>query len=243
MNINRHSHDIIDSDLSKNNVLWRYMDLAKFIDLLESESLYLCRADKFSDKFEGSFTQSVKELIETAYKDNNIQYTYNEFKNKLRERVYINCWHKSIDDSMAMWGLYGKQTNALAITTTVGRLNNEIINSDYINYMYIRKVNYIKHWHDPEVSISPYSNIFSYKVTAYSYEKEVRVILDLFNQKHNISRTVEGFTVPINLNDLLRSIVISPEAPEWFYQLIQKIVLKYELSTKVKRSKLSLNPI
>ena len=88
-------YDIVDSGLTPSNILWRYMDLAKFIDLLESRSLRLSRADKFSDKFsdkfEGSFTPSLKLLIEKAYDDNGLQMTYREFKDKLRERIYINC--------------------------------------------------------------------------------------------------------------------------------------------------------
>ena len=36
-------------------VLWRYMDFTKFVSLLDTQSLYLARADQLSDPFEGSF--------------------------------------------------------------------------------------------------------------------------------------------------------------------------------------------
>lgn len=35
--------------------LWRYMTLAKYIDLLESRSVYFCRADLFEDQTEGEW--------------------------------------------------------------------------------------------------------------------------------------------------------------------------------------------
>ena len=35
--------------------LWRYMDVAKFADLLESKALFFARANKLEDPFEGSW--------------------------------------------------------------------------------------------------------------------------------------------------------------------------------------------
>jgi hypothetical protein len=35
-------------------VIWRYVDFAKLVSLLESQSLHLARADVFDDPFEGS---------------------------------------------------------------------------------------------------------------------------------------------------------------------------------------------
>jgi hypothetical protein len=37
------------------STLWRYLDLAKFISLLEESALYFCRGDNFvNDPFEGA---------------------------------------------------------------------------------------------------------------------------------------------------------------------------------------------
>ena len=36
-------------------VIWRYMDLAKFLSALDRESLFFCRADLLGDLFEGSY--------------------------------------------------------------------------------------------------------------------------------------------------------------------------------------------
>lgn len=38
---------------SEDAVIWRFMDLCKFRDLIASEELYFRRADLFSDKSEG----------------------------------------------------------------------------------------------------------------------------------------------------------------------------------------------
>lgn len=38
----------------KNVKIWRYMDFTKFVSLLETESLFLSRVDKFEDPYEGA---------------------------------------------------------------------------------------------------------------------------------------------------------------------------------------------
>ena len=38
---------------SRDSVLWRFMDLRKFRDLMASEEIYFRRADLFTDKSEG----------------------------------------------------------------------------------------------------------------------------------------------------------------------------------------------
>jgi hypothetical protein len=109
----------ISSQLRRSDVLWRYVDAAKYFDFLENSTLFFCRADKLSDKFEGAFTPSLRQKIEASYQDNQINYTYAQFKSRMRETVFINCWHCGRDDSAAMWALYGKSDCAVALTTTV----------------------------------------------------------------------------------------------------------------------------
>ena len=41
--------------------VWRYMDFAKFVDLLATEELYFARADKLGDPFEGLYPRAVVE--------------------------------------------------------------------------------------------------------------------------------------------------------------------------------------
>lgn len=43
---------------NSNNIIWRYMDLSKFIDLVQSQSVFFTRADILSneDRFEGFYS-------------------------------------------------------------------------------------------------------------------------------------------------------------------------------------------
>ncbi len=64
---------IVDKTLVDTNILRRYLDLPRFVSFLLTQSLYLCRSDRFPDRFEGSFTPATKSLIERAYKKKNIK--------------------------------------------------------------------------------------------------------------------------------------------------------------------------
>lgn len=43
-----------DKRVDTNEKLWRYVDFAKFLQMLETRSLFFPRADKFEDTFEGT---------------------------------------------------------------------------------------------------------------------------------------------------------------------------------------------
>ena len=127
----------------------------------------------------------------------------------------------------------------MSSSTTVGKLENALNLNNKKQYISINKVSYVKHWRDPSINVKPYSNVFAYKVVAYEYEKEVRVILDKFDDE------VEdyGITIKVGVNPFLRSIVVHPEAPQWFTDLIRDVVKKYNVAVPVNRSLLSKEPI
>jgi len=233
----------VDPRLRSNQILWRYLDLAKLLDFLKYGRLYFERGDKFTDKFEGTFTESVRLEIIKSYKDNDINFTYEEFKKRLRERVYVNCWHRGPDDNMAMWTIYGGSSPSVAITSTVGKLKEALEKADLSHFVSIQKVSYIRHWRDPKIDINPYSKIFAYKVRAYDYEKELRAIIDRVEEDFDSGKMESGMYVTVSRSQLLRSIVISPEAPIWFRKLIREIIQDYDLDVDIHKSRLDTLPI
>jgi hypothetical protein len=233
----------VAAELSDGDILWRYVDAAKFMDLIHGRRLFFTRGDQFADKFEGAFTQSLKHAIERSYQDNKIPFSFPEFKRRLRERVFVNCWCVGPDDSIAMWQLYGRSPCAVAITTTVKKLRDSLRSAHLPYNIAISKVQYVKHWRDPSLNIKPYSNVFSYKVKAYDFEREVRVIVDRFADDFDETAVNLGMSVVIDPRKLLRSVVVGPEAPEWFLDLVADLSRKYRLTAPVRRSKLTFDPV
>jgi hypothetical protein len=234
--------------LRRDTVLWRYLDAAKLFDFFENGTLFFCRADHFSDKFEGAFTPSLRDEISRAHARGEIDYDYEQFKRRMRQSVFINCWHRNQDDSAAMWALYGKSDCAVALTTTVGQLSDVLKAAPGGQAVWIARVEYVKHWSDPKLDLSPdYARIFTYKTKAYEYEKEVRVIIDRTGAgpgpAQGMGQDSAGILLPVDANALLRSIVIAPDAPPWFEKLVRQSALRYGIKTPVRRSKLATDPI
>lgn len=238
-----HRKPRVPEKLNGTDVLWRYFDAAKFFDFIHNKTLFFCRGDQFEDKFEGAFTESLKHAIEKSYEDHKIDFTYKEFRHRLRERVFVNCWHQNIDDSMAMWNLYGRSPCSVAITTTVEQLRRTLADQNLPFDYSVEKVEYVKHWRDPKLDILPYSRVFSYKTKAYEFEQEVRVLIDRFGAEFNSEMPEDGMAIKIDHHTLLRSVVIAPEAPRWFETLVREASEGYGIAAPVRRSKLAVEPI
>jgi hypothetical protein len=143
---------------------------------------------------------------------------------------------------MAMWSIYGRSSFSVAITTTVEQLKQALLEQNLSYDISVEKVDYVKHWRDPSLDIAPYSRVFAYKTKAYEFEKEVRIIIDRFNE-FDAEMPDKGMVVKIDHLTLLRSIVIAPEAPGWFETLVREVSARYEIVAPVRRSKLATDPI
>lgn len=105
-------------------VIWRFMDLRKFRDLMASEELYFRRADLFTDRSEGlppeEYLMSVLGL--NPYDVNHRAELNNHFGSlaQSRETYFITCWHLFRQEELAMWEQYGH--DGVAIISTYGRL-------------------------------------------------------------------------------------------------------------------------
>jgi hypothetical protein len=149
-----------------NSKIWKYMDFTKFVSLLEKKSLYFSRIDKLGDPFEGSTTivnkrfirmvnaENIKRLREEGASEEKISERTNlfkevekldsewEFLKEYRKNIYVSCWHLSGHESAAMWNLYLKSNEGIAIQSTYKRFKN-CFNNNKIAEVYIGQVKYI----------------------------------------------------------------------------------------------------
>lgn len=80
--------------LKSSQILRRHMDLAKYIDLLRTQSLYFRRADKFPDRFEGALTPVIRRAIDDAYQDGHTDENADAFYRRARagSRFMLDYW-------------------------------------------------------------------------------------------------------------------------------------------------------
>ena len=81
-------------------IVWKYLDLSKFLDLLLSKKLFMSRSDKFEDQYEGTFSEPTFEEIRKLSIDNPDFLNY--YKTH-REKVAISSWHINEYESFAKW--------------------------------------------------------------------------------------------------------------------------------------------
>ena len=263
--------------LNKDTKIQRYMDLSKFMHILENKQLFMCRMDYFEDKLEGGLTtlndffysggaEALSNLVNSlptgiGAKSNFRKNHEDKFEKRLLSTVFgdielsetltpkniisaqkkwldVSCWHMNVDSSenIAMWKIYGGSTNSVCITTTVGQLL-DAIEEKKLNLV-VSKVEYINHYEDyykTNHSLAP----FVHKHKAYRFENEIRFIA--YNAKEDplCYRKDAGSVINLKSNNFINSVKVSPEAPEWFFELIKSVFnTTYNQVGKVARSEL-----
>jgi hypothetical protein len=235
----------------KNVKIWRYMEFTKFVSLLESKSLFLSRADKFEDKYEGSWSKAnlnwlPRRLVPDLSKidpDSELVVSARELAEKMRAWTYVNCWHINERESAAMWKLYSRTDEAVAIQSTYLKLHHVLPEDTYLG-----KVKYI----DYDVQSMPEGNLFwpyVHKRLSFEHERELRIvsgdvpITEKGGFDVNKVNEAPGKFVDVDLEILIENIYVSPTAPTWFFELVQSVVKRYEHSFKVSQSDIARAPV
>lgn len=215
-------------------ILRRYLDLPKLVDLLRTGELYLRQASRFDDLLEGTLPEQLRRGASDVIGDVSV------FEQKNRDQTYLSCWTLGTKDNMALWKLYGVSAESVAITTTVKRLTTVAPGWAEHGSIDVRKVRYINYAGRrlPNGVYGLGKDLFRLKHVAYSFEKEVRVVLTR-STKMGRDTTPSAIRVPVNLDRFLRSIVVGPEADNWFFDLVVDVARKYNITAPVRRSELT----
>ena len=243
------------------------MDLEKFEFLLRDRALFLCRSDKFSDPFEATTPRReseyrVKEYIRCSRLLNNPM-TMEEaieksdemadLHKRFRIALIINCWHINSTESDAMWRLYLKTNEGVAIQTTYERLIHSLQdNQDQIFVSKVRYLDYDKdiwyHEHDyPMRGYDLYSPIV-HKRKAFGHENELRVFqkieeaVDTPNYWDHQPNKI-GRNLPCNVEILIDKIILPPTAEDDVREKVKSILNKYGFKVEIIKSKLKDPPI
>jgi len=154
--------------------LWRYMDLSKLIALLNKNCLFFARADTLGDPWEGAASRANVILRSELDAQTNLGYQrLGDLYRASRKHTYISCWHENSYESAAMWRLYLKSDEGIAIQTTFERLRDSIKTDKDV---FIGRMRY----YDPETDKLPEGNVlrpYVFKRISFSHEQEVRAVV------------------------------------------------------------------
>jgi len=95
-------HDALPQPDDPNAYIWRFIDLAKLIDLLQIGSLYFTRADKLDDPYEGLMPDEYVESVKHGLSNLGSLHRQIRMFAHYRADFFVNCWHMSPRESAAM---------------------------------------------------------------------------------------------------------------------------------------------
>ena len=211
-------------------VVWKYLDLSKFLDLLLSQKLFMSRSDKFEDQYEGTFSEPTYEEIKKIAVNNPEFLNY--YKTH-REKVAISSWHINEYESFAMWQIFTQNSEGLAIQSTVKRLK-KALDSEKNFEQYIGEVNYI----DYKKEYIPFDDMFFpflFKRKSFQYEREIRILSDV--SQNNIKLN-DGLKINVDINQLIEKIYIHPKSENWYKNLVIELVSKLGFDFAIEKSDL-----
>jgi len=213
-----------------NTIVWKYLDLSKFLDLLMSQKLFMSRSDKFEDQYEGTFSEPTYEEIKKIAVNNP---EFLQYYKAHREKVAVSSWHINEYESFAMWQIFTQNSEGLAIQSTVERLK-KALNSEKNHEQYIGEVNYI----DYKKEYIPFDNMFFpflFKRKSFQYEREVRIISDVTQSNIKLN---DGLKINVDINQLIEKIYIHPKSENWYKNLVIELVSKLGFDFKIEKSDL-----
>jgi hypothetical protein len=256
---------LIQPDLS--DIIYRYLDLEKFEKLLNDSALFFCRSDKFSDIFEGSVprrevdyrpieSKRIASFYDRSLTDEDALQNSDvlaDLHKKSKKSFVVNCWHINTNESDAMWRLYLKSNEGVAIQSTVSKLIQSF--SDFNEEIYMSKIRYIDYEQDiyfdeQDYPIDSYNLIspIVHKRKAFSHESELRIFqmindavddAEYWNKQPNNL----GINIACNLNKLVDSIILPPTSDSIVYDKVKSLLDRHLLTFSIKKSTLDDEPI
>jgi hypothetical protein len=207
--------------------LFRFLDFTKYVSMLDQRAVFFTRANHLADPFEGSHLKSWTGGTQDV-----------DDAERRRDSVLVNCWHANAHESAAMWRIYLKSDEGVAIQATVERLESAF--EAAAEGLYVGAVRYLDHEldHDRESAVtgSELGPIFC-KRKAFEYEREVRLV-----KRAGKDRRTGGHYVACDLDRLIERVVVSPAAPSWFADLVRSVTHRYGFDFRIEDSELGREP-
>jgi hypothetical protein len=268
------------------------MDLSKFVSLLGG-NLYFARADKLGDRYEGVISSrefdlqrilasrcpphiSVEEFMKRHVPSGFRYGTHNPTINRIarmKETVeraqfgYVSCWHQSPHESAALWGLYLRSGEGVAVQSTLGRLH-EVLQTTSDDIV-IGKVLY-KDFKKFAIGSTVPLRLLLNKRESFEHEKEYRAILQPSEMSHETSderwqqqygrsncpivhgteeklaelaehhkNTAEGRPVPVDLKRLIERVAVAPgKRGDFLLNVVKSLVDAFKLDVPVSPSEM-----
>lgn len=242
-------HYVFQKPIDPNVKIWRYLDLIKYVSLLEKQALYFVRADILANKFdpfEGQYPNNVvNKILEEALTNGEKEHTLRVLRNiEFQKMLFINCWHINEVESYHMWESYAKRNYGIAIQSTFDKLcrSFDVYKN---NDVFIGKVTY----ENEHIIFGNAFYPYMYKRPFFKSDKELRaIVLNIWKNYENriydnsyVNK--KGENIPVNLDVLIEKIVLAPKTQNYVKDIIMSLSRKYGIKKPITKSVLDEKPL
>jgi hypothetical protein len=143
---------------------------------------------------------------------------------RCRRRLYVNSWHLGEIESEAMWRIYCRNGDGLAVVLPYSQLRDSLYEPD----TYIGKVNYLRFNLDLMENLDPPHNfaLAMQKRKEFEHESEARIVAARSTPGRDPFQDAgpESVELPWAPEDLIERIVISPYVKPWYADTVREII-------------------
>ncbi len=182
-------------------------------------------------------------------------------ENSGRELLVVNCWFLDENESEQMWAAYGRSNEAIAVKSTIRRLVNNVLipHDDHVSHIgMVSYVDHVNHEMSCYAASQAHERAFLKDKQRFSHEQELRIVTMNFKTtncarmdgkpytreevsgKNMNNFENPGLYVGVRLNQLFSEVVVCPNAGDWFFNLVRRIIELSGIDLCVSKSKLTL---
>lgn len=211
MEIAREIHPACSLPSNEETIVWRYMSLEKFQSLLDQEALYLCRADRLQDKFEGTYSlEQITDMDSWLKREglSSVSGAEKERRKNDRLKSYINCWCMYEHDVDLMWKGYVGNSPGVAIKSSIKKLTKICDNAITLWPLDVSTVQYYDQAYGEFIDYFGTPDVFLKKDKHFILDNEVRLI---YHPNIGIPSPDHIF-LPVDLALLIEEVVMKPKS-------------------------------
>lgn len=235
-------------DATSTDTAWRYMDLAKFISILQRGSLWFSHHSTFKDPYDGRYSEITAEEIRSDYDELGLETPASiDEEATLGYDNYVSCWNIKEEQSAALWNMYFEGDVGVAIKTTIGDLKSSVVSEDDLDHDFnfmSGMVDYSSMENEPRGYYGP---IFS-KRPMFDFENEYRMVFTASHSQHEeqtenqSTLSSNGIPVPVDVELLIDEVYISPLSGGYVESVVEKLRDESEYNFDIRQSSLFTHP-
>lgn len=219
--------------------LWRYMTPTTFLAMLLRRTVYFPPLARFEDPFEGVPPRAVVEQMRKLREAGRAEApeglrAWRQMVELVRTTVCANSWHVGDEESEAMWKLYGRHAEGLAIVSRLDAIRRAFRDHDVAGGC----VDYSGREFEPGTTDENLLQWATTKRPSYKYENEFRLLVRCKPKDGN----PEGISLPVEPDTLIDEVVLSPRMQRWQIDLFRVLMERLDFHRPVRESSLLASP-